>query len=73
MDQHELAAALQRTIAASSRACGGGGVPTCLANNVLTAMSQRNIAAWASRTFLGLAIVVGIAGIVILLTFPIKV
>jgi hypothetical protein len=36
-------------------------------------MSQRNIAAWASRTFLGLAIVVGIAGIVILLTFPIKV
>ena len=39
----------------------------------LTAMSQRNIAAWASRTFLGLAIVVGIAGIVILLTFPIKV
>ena len=39
----------------------------------LTAMSQRNIAAWASRTFLDLAIVVGIAGIVILLTFPIKV
>ncbi|GAA1943043.1 hypothetical protein [Microbacterium aquimaris] len=39
----------------------------------LTAMSQRNIAAWASRVFLGLAMIVGLVGIVILLTFPIKI
>nr|WP_109212370.1 hypothetical protein [Microbacterium ureisolvens] len=39
----------------------------------LTAMSQRDVALWVRRTLLGLGIVVGIAGVIIMLTFPIKI
>ncbi|WP_239066081.1 hypothetical protein [Microbacterium hibisci] len=39
----------------------------------LTAISQRDIAPWIRRVLLGLGIVVGIVGIVIMLTFPIKI
>lgn len=39
----------------------------------LTAMSQRKIAAWASRVFLGLGVLVGLVGVGILLTFPIRI
>ncbi|WP_109212362.1 MULTISPECIES: hypothetical protein [Microbacterium] len=39
----------------------------------LTAMSQREVALWVRRTLLGLGIVVGIAGVIIMLTFPIKI
>jgi len=39
----------------------------------LTAMSQRDVAGWIRRVLLGLGIVVGIAGVVIMLTFPIKI
>lgn len=39
----------------------------------LTAMSQRDVKTWIGRSLLSLAIVVDIAAIVILLTFPIKI
>lgn len=39
----------------------------------LTAMSQRDIAPWVRRALLGLAVVVGLAGVAIMLTFPIKI
>ena len=39
----------------------------------LTAMSQRDVKTWIGRSLLGLAIVVDIAAIVILFTFPIKI
>ncbi|MRG59145.1 hypothetical protein GE115_04575 [Agromyces sp. CFH 90414] len=39
----------------------------------LTAMSQRDLQPWVTRTLLGLAIVVAIAGVVILLTYPVKI
>jgi hypothetical protein len=39
----------------------------------LTAMSERNLSRWASRTLLGLGIVVATTGFVIMLTFPIKI
>ena len=39
----------------------------------LTAMSQRDVVPWIRRALLGLGIVVGITGIVIMLTFPIKI
>lgn len=39
----------------------------------LAAMSQRDITRWVSRTLLGLAVVAGIVGVVILLTFPVKI
>ncbi|QKJ18431.1 hypothetical protein [Microbacterium hominis] len=39
----------------------------------LTAMSQRDVKTWVGRTLLGLAVVVSVVGIVILLTFPIRV
>jgi len=37
----------------------------------LTAMSQRELAAWVRTTLLGLAIVVAVGGVVMMLTFPI--
>ena len=39
----------------------------------LTAMSQRELAPWIRRVFLTLALVVGAVGVIILLTFPIKI
>jgi hypothetical protein len=39
----------------------------------LTARSQRDIAPWIRRVLLGLGIVVGLIGVVIMLTFPIKI
>ncbi|BDZ54958.1 hypothetical protein [Agromyces marinus] len=39
----------------------------------LTAMSQREVAVWATRVLLGLAVVVAIIGIVIMSTFPIRI
>ena len=38
----------------------------------LTAMSQRELAPWMRRALLGLGIVVAIAGVVVMFTFPIK-
>jgi len=37
----------------------------------LTAMSQRELAAWVRTTLLGLAVVVAVGGVVVMLTFPI--
>ena len=37
----------------------------------LTAMSQRDITLWGSRTLLGLGIIAGVAGIVLMFTYPI--
>lgn len=39
----------------------------------LTAMSQRNISLLTSRMLLGLAILVSVGGVVLMLTFPIKI
>lgn len=39
----------------------------------LTAMSQRDAQAWVSRAFLGLAGVTGIAAVIIMSTFPVKI
>ncbi|MEF3404526.1 hypothetical protein [Agromyces sp. CCNWLW203] len=39
----------------------------------LTAMSQRELQPWVVRTLLGLAITVAVVGVVILLTFPIRI
>lgn len=39
----------------------------------LTAMSQRELQPWVVRVLLGLAIVVAAAGVVILLTFPVRI
>lgn len=39
----------------------------------LTAMSQRRISDWAAWTFLGLGVVVALVGVVVGLTFPIKI
>lgn len=39
----------------------------------LTAMAQRDLAHWVRRAFLVLAVVVGTVGVVIMLTFPIKI
>jgi hypothetical protein len=39
----------------------------------LTAMSQRQLAPWVGRTLLGLAVVVAVIGVVILMTFPIRI
>ncbi|GAA1827986.1 hypothetical protein [Agromyces salentinus] len=39
----------------------------------LTAMSQRELQPWVVRTLLGLAIVVAVAGLVILLTYPVRI
>ena len=39
----------------------------------LTAMSQRELAPWIRRVFLVLALVVGAVGVIILLTFPVRI
>ncbi|GAA5202981.1 hypothetical protein [Microbacterium jejuense] len=39
----------------------------------LTAMSQRDAAPWIRRVLLGLGIVVGVVGVIIMLTFPVKI
>ena len=39
----------------------------------LTAMSQRELAPWIRRVFLTLAFVVGAVGLVVMLTFPIRI
>ncbi|WP_448811635.1 hypothetical protein [Agromyces bauzanensis] len=39
----------------------------------LTAMSQRQLAPWIGRVLLGLALVVAVLGVVILMTFPIRI
>lgn len=39
----------------------------------LTAMSQRPLAPWVTRTLLGLALVVTVVGVVVLATFPIRI
>ena len=39
----------------------------------LTAMSQREVATWIQRFLLALAVVIGLVGVVIMATFPIKI
>jgi len=39
----------------------------------LTAMSQRNLQSWIGRVLLGMAIAIGILGLIFLATFPIKI
>jgi len=39
----------------------------------LTAMSQRNLRSWMGRVLLGMAIAIGVLGLIFLATFPIKI